>query len=365
MWNLNVWQPRRSTITLCSLVSFPTAMDCVPCFFFSLPSAFWSALLVILASFPYLIKTLPHIKIPRKNKLPPGPKPWPIVGNLPEMLTNRPTYKWLHKLMKDLDTEIACIRLGNVHVIPVTSPAIACEFLKKNDANFASRPLSMSAELISDGYLTAIISPFGGQWKKMKKIIGSDLFSSNKLKWLHEKRIEEADNLVWYVYNLCKNDQHKGGLVNLRIATQQYCGNLVRKMVFNKRYFGEGQEDGGPGFEELEHIDAVFVLLKYLYAFCVSDFMPRLRGLDLDGHEKKLRKALGILRKYHDPIIEERIQQWKDGAKEDVKDLLDVLITLKDAHDKPLLTLEEIKAQIIVIYTFPSFYSSQISIYTY
>ncbi|KAI3844147.1 hypothetical protein MKW92_032041 [Papaver armeniacum] len=59
-----------------------------------------------------------------------------------------------------------------------------------------------------------------------------------------------------------------------------------------------------------------------------------------------------VIGKYHDPIIEERIQQWRDRKdeqlmvqKKEPEDLLDVLISL-EANGKPLLSVEEIKAQI-------------------
>lgn len=48
--------------------------------------------------------------------------------------------------MKDIKTEIGCIDLGSVHVILDTCPEIAREFLKKHDAIFASRPLTMGTE---------------------------------------------------------------------------------------------------------------------------------------------------------------------------------------------------------------------------
>jgi len=158
-------------------------------------------------------------KIPLKRKLPPGPKPWPIVGNLPEMLANEPTTRWIHKIMEEKNTEIACIRLGNVHVIPVTCPTIALEFLRKHDIDFASRPVSMASDIISNGYLTSVFVPFGEQWKKMKNVVANNLLSPRKHQWLQHKRNEEADNLIFYVYNRCNN----GGLVNVRIATQHYC----------------------------------------------------------------------------------------------------------------------------------------------
>ncbi|KAK2440565.1 isoleucine N-monooxygenase [Trifolium repens] len=291
-----------------------------------------------------IIKTIrKRSQNPNKYTLPPGPKPWPIVGNLPEMLANNSPNRWIHKIMEEMNTEIACIRLGNVHVITITCPTIACEFLKKHDADFASRPLSMASDIISNGYLTSVLVPYGEQWKKMKKIIVKDLFSPRRHQWLQDKRNEEADNLMFYVYNKCNN----GGLVNVRIATQHYCGNVYRKCFFNTRHFGNGMKDGGPAVEEVEHVEAAFILLNYVFNFSISDYMPCLRLFDLDGHKGKVKNAMRIMNKYHDSIIDERIKQWNDGLKNVEEDLLDVLISLKDVNNNPLLTTKEIKAQII------------------
>ncbi|KAL4396049.1 hypothetical protein AHAS_Ahas01G0053000 [Arachis hypogaea] len=205
---------------------------------------------IIILLFIKLLKLNDSRKKSKKPRLPPGPKPWPIVGNLPQMLANKPTLRWIQNIMNDLNTEIACIRLGNVHVIPVTSPSIAREILMKQDAIFASRPLS---------------------WSR-----------------------------------------------------QHYGGNLIRRLLFNKRYFGNGREDGGPGAEELEYVEAQFMV-------------------------KILKKAINTLRKYHDPIIEERICQWRNGTRTHQEDWLDVLISLKDANNNPFLTLHEIKSQIMEI----------------
>lgn len=115
-------------------------------------------------------------------------------------------------------------------------------------------------------------------------------------------------------------------------------------------------EDGTPTSMEEEHVDALFTVLKYLYAFCVSDYLPYLAGLDLDGHEKIVKEANKTIQKYHDPIIKERILKWRENDGRsfqdenelkgiEPRDLLDVLISLKDANREPLLTPEEIIAE--------------------
>ncbi|GFZ19977.1 cytochrome P450, family 79, subfamily B, polypeptide 2 [Actinidia rufa] len=259
-------------------------------------------LLAALTFFFFWKKDSPH-------SLPPGPKPWPIVGNLPELLRNKPTFRWIHKMMEDMGAEILCIRLGNVHVISVTSPEIAVEFLKKHDIVFSSRPICLSAELTSRGYLTTALTPLGEHWKKMRRVLATYVLSPARHRWLTIKRAEEADHLVRYVFN-------QGGLVNVREAAQ----HLLRKRGKEDDFWEEVFRGGEGGW----------------------------RRMDLDGHERIMRRAIQSVTKYQDPEIDERIRQWNEGTRKEEKDLLDVLLMLKDKDgSSPLLSTDEIKAQIV------------------
>ncbi|KAH7666051.1 Cytochrome P450 E-class group I protein [Dioscorea alata] len=121
------------------------------------------------------------------------------------------------------------------------------------------------------------------------------------------------------------------GFLSIRVAPWgdqwkkiYYSGNIIRKIIFGCRHFGKVLKDGGPGPgpEEIEHVDAAFTVLSLAFSFCVSDFMPSLRIFDIDGHERIMKKTM------------------KPG------DIVDVFISLKDNEGKPLLTIEEIKAQV-------------------
>ncbi|XP_057766061.1 tryptophan N-monooxygenase CYP79A68-like [Salvia miltiorrhiza] len=277
--------------------------------------------------------------------LPPGPAAYPVVGSLPEMLLKKPAFRWIHNVMQKLNTEIVCIRLGSVHVIAVSSPELSREFLKKHDAILASRPDSVSARLTSDGYLTPALSPAGDQWKKMRRVMVSEVLTMGVFRRLHSKRCEEADHLVRYVYN------HRNGVVNVRDAARHYCTNLIKKMVFGERFFGPGMEDGGPGNEDREHVDGLFTIISCLYGFALADFVPWLEVFDLDGHKRIVRNAIKKVRKYQDPAINKRMEMWQLGLKTQQDDILDRLINLKNESDetKPLLSVPEIKAQILEI----------------
>jgi phenylalanine N-monooxygenase len=297
----------------------------------------------LITTFVFIFPLIFHRKSEQRRPLPPGPTPWPIVGNLPELWRNKPAFRWIHDLMKELNTEIACVRLAGVHVIPVTSPEIGRELLKQHDAIFASRPLTMATEYASRGFKTIAPVPWTDQWKKMRKVVASNIINSTTLHWLLTKRTEEADNLVRFIRN---QSEKSSFVVDVRLAIRQYCGNVMRKMMFNKRYFGKGSKDGGPGVEEVEHVESLLSLLTHSYAFAVSDYLPCLRMLDLDGHEKIVIEAMRIVTSYEEPIIDERVEQWRHGKKEEAEDLLDTFILAKDSSGEPALSVEEIKAQV-------------------
>ena len=108
-------------------------------------------------------------------------------------------------------------------------------------------------------------------------------------------------------------------------------------MIFSTRYFGN---EIGIGIEEEEHVESLFTVLGHLFAFSLSDYFPWMRVLDLDGHGKTVRQAVDTINKYHDPIADSRVEQWRrNGGKKEIEDLQDILISVKDTNGRPLLSV--------------------------
>lgn len=273
--------------------------------------------------------------------LPPGPKPLPYLRSLIGMIQNKPTFRGIQRMMEEMNTNILCICIGKVHVIVVSDPKIARELLKDKDRIFASRPDYMSAYLASSGYSDTVFAPMSNHWKTMRRILATKILSGATHKWLQNKRDQEANNLISYIYNKCETID---GVVNVRDIAIQYASNTLRNIVFGSRSFGKGNGCGGREEGDVEHDDFIFTILDHIYAFCVTDYFPWLRWItDFDGHERIMRNALRKVKKYQHPLIDKRIQQWRDGSRTEEDDLLDIFINLEN----PKLTPNQIKAQIL------------------
>ncbi|CAH2060871.1 unnamed protein product [Thlaspi arvense] len=307
------------------------------------PSCFTVVLFSITLVLAFAIRSL-RFKKP-KGQLPPGPWGWPILGNLFQMVMNQPAHLWVHRFMEDMHTEIACFRFFGVHVITITSSEIAREVLRDKDEALADRSESYSSNLISDAYKDINFSPYGEKLKLMKKVMTTKLMSPTTLnKTLHD-RTSEADNIVTYVFNQCRLGSTTKP-VNVRDVALTYCHAVMMRMMFGQRHFDKPAKDGGLGPKEKKHLDAIYRSLDCFFSFKVTNYVPFLRGWNLDVEEAEIRETVDILNKCNDPIIHKRMQLWRnEGGKETEEDWLDTLITLKDDQGMPVFTLDEIRAQ--------------------
>ena len=310
--------------------------------------------LVIMANLlVFLVLPILWQQCKRRRWLPPGPVTLPIIGNMHQMVWNKPAvFRWIHRLLKEMNTEVMCLRLGATHVIIVTCPKIAREVLRKNDKVLASRPATFASGAFSFGYKGTIFSPYGEQWKKMRQVLTSEILASSMEQKLHHIRKEEHNHLVRYIENMARTNN----FVDVRQVAQHYCCNIIRSLVFGKRYFSNdipASSTSGPQDDEVAHVVALFTALNHLYSLCVSDYFPALVGLDLEGHEMVSKNVMRVLNRLHDPIIEERIRErssalQKGGEKKVASDFLDILVYLEDADGQPLLSVQEIRAQTTV-----------------
>ena len=142
------------------------------------------ALLMLLGVWSFIVRW-------RNRRLPPGPFPLPIIGNL-HMLGELP-----HQALTSLSLKfgpLMSLRLGSSLTLVVSSPEIAKDFFKTHDLLFASRPSFVAAKYLWYDSTDIGFAPYGPYWRQMRKLCVSHLLSSKC--FVMSPKIENKKKLI-------------------------------------------------------------------------------------------------------------------------------------------------------------------------
>ncbi|KAH6775167.1 hypothetical protein C2S52_012728 [Perilla frutescens var. hirtella] len=266
----------------------------------------------------------------REQKLPPGPKPWPIIGNM--NLFGSIPHQSLHSLSKKYG-EIMLLKLGKFPVVIASSPQMAKQFLNVHDKNFATRPALAAGKHIGYNYSDMAWAPYGPYWKQARKIYLHEVFTAKRLEFFEPIQVEERRNLL----SSRRSVSLSGKPVLLRPHLSRYTLSTISRMALSNKYFSKSDE-----LEELQHmIDEWFFLAGVIN---IGDWIPWLDFLDLQGYVKRMKILHKKFDRFNDYVIDDHRERMseKDFKPKDVADIL--LQLAQDPNLEVKLTRDSIKA---------------------
>nr|ACN65826.1 flavonoid 3'-hydroxylase [Echinops bannaticus] len=274
-----------------------------------------------------------NLRTPHRNRLPPGPTPWPIVGNLPHL------GRVPHHSLADLATKygpLLHLRLGFVDVVVAGSASVAAQFLKVHDANFASRPPNSGAKHMAYNYQDMVFAPYGPKWRMLRKICSVHLFSTKALDDFRHVRQEEVAILARALVGAGESTVKLGQLLNVCTT------NALARVMLGRRVFGDGSGGGDSKSDEFK--DMVMEMMVLAGEFNIGDFIPALDWLDLQSVTKKMKK----LHVRFDSFLNTILEEHKSGNM----DFVSRLISVKDDADGQggKLSDTEIKALLLNLF---------------
>ncbi|CAL5368738.1 unnamed protein product [Camellia sinensis] len=279
----------------------------------------WTTLLTFFALAYYLLQT--YLKSNKQKKLPPGPKPLPILGHL--HLLGKSPHLDLHQLAKK-HGPIMYMRFGFVPNIVVSSPEAAEQFLKTHDLVFASRPPHEASKYISYEQRNMSFAPYGPFWRNMRKLCTLELLSNLKIASFQSMRKEELSLLVKFIEQAAQNRVP----VDLSAKVSSMNADVSCRMVFGKKY--EDEEFDERGFK------AVIQEGMQLSAKPnIGDYFPYVGALDLQGLNRKMKALSKVFDEFFEKIIDEHVLKKQSSSKDrgqQTKDFVDIMLAYMDSQ---------------------------------
>ncbi|KAJ7527169.1 hypothetical protein O6H91_16G039800 [Diphasiastrum complanatum] len=268
----------------------------------------------------------------QQHKLPPGPRPWPLVGCM--LQVNDLPHKWFANLASTYGP-ILYLHMGSLPYVIVNNAQMAKEVLKTHDMEFASRPRSMLGEVISFGYEDIVFRSSDAKWRALRKICASNLFTPSGLKTTTALRQEDMLFMVHCIHAAAKSRS----IVNVKRVIHEANLNTMCSMLFGKRYF---RADGKLDSKGKSFLDLLDLLVAESGQLNLGDFIPALKWLDLQRAEKRLRKDLkqALEKFFFSKLAENRklhcTNKLLDGKESHLLDFLQSLKGKESLSDKTI-----------------------------
>jgi hypothetical protein len=272
-----------------------------------------------------LIKTF-HI-IPRSkathSKLPPGPKPFPVIGNLLE-LGEKP-HKSLSKLAK-AHGPIMSLKLGKVTTIVISSAEIAKEVFQTHDRLLADRTIPNAIRVYNSEEYSLPWIPISARWRNLRKICTGELFANRILDANEDIRHKKVQELL--------AETHQCGLIGKAVdigeAAFKTTLNLLSNTIFSVDLAGKDSDKAG-ALKEL-----IWNVMKEAANPNLADFFPVLKKVDPQGIRRRMtghaKKIMGLF----EGMINQRLQLRKLSGSITDSDFLDILLNISEEKSEEM-----------------------------
>ncbi|XP_023772620.1 probable (S)-N-methylcoclaurine 3'-hydroxylase isozyme 2 [Lactuca sativa] len=265
----------------------------------------------------------------KKLPLPPGPYPWPIVGNLFQMGKN--AHIRLAE-MAQVHGQLMSLRIGQLIFVVGSSPAAASEILKNHDNALSGREVTRSLQEESSFHNMnlAFTSESGDDWRKIRNIYISNIFSSKAMVSRAHIRETKVMEMVKYIRSKV------GENISIKDVMVVTATNIMSNTTLSMDVMDFEGNGIGAGIKDTVRRLALLRTQPQL-----ADFCPIFGRWDLQGWKKKVMQ---IIEHEFGDIWKDILERKRNGShiSSGQKDFTDILIERGFTHQQINALMEEL-----------------------
>ncbi|GMH26617.1 hypothetical protein Nepgr_028460 [Nepenthes gracilis] len=256
------------------------------------------------------------------RRLPPGPFPLPIFGNIFQLGDN--PHRSLAKLAKTYGP-LMTLQLGQITTVVISSPDMAKEIIQKNDLSFSNRFIPDSAHAFSHQEFSMPWLPVSTPWKNLRKISNSYLFSICRLDASRHLRQKKVEELLSFVQRSCKACV----AVDIGKVTFETTFNLMSNILCSMDFVELGSNSSNEYKEIIRGIAEEYGKPNF------ADYFPILKILDPQKIRHRMTIHMEKIMNLFNIAIDKRLEA-KNSCSANANDVLDALINIMQMNSQEL-----------------------------
>ena len=284
------------------------------------------------------------------KKLPPGPKPFPIIGNLWE-LGDKP-HKSLAKLAMT-HGPLMSLKLGQITTVVISSATMAKEVLQTHDQLLSNRSIPDAIQAHKQHELGLPWIPVSSRWRNIRKICNSQLFAHKILDANQNLRRKKVQELLADVHKSCLTND----AVDIGRAAFKTTLNLLSNTICSVD-LADPNSDMAREFKEL-----VWNIMEEVGKPNLADYFPVLRKVDPQGIRRRMTIYFGNMIELFDSLINKRLLTRK--VPDSIRNI-DMLNTLLDISEESTGEFDKTQIERLFLVTiFSIFFLNKLYIYSF
>ncbi|GFQ01458.1 cytochrome p450 76a2 [Phtheirospermum japonicum] len=263
-----------------------------------------------------------HRRLEELRPLPPGPKPWPVVGNIFQLAGNSSAPHQSFAKLADQYGAVMTLHLGSMNTVVISSSTAARAMFRHHDAVFAGRTIyeSMKGEIGNEGSL--ITAQYGPHCRMLRRLCTAEFFAAAPLDAMRGVRAKCVDGMVQYIRDASSSGS---GGVDVGRFFFLMAFNLIGNLIFSKDLLDPKSERGAKFFYHAGKAT------EFAGKPNVADFLPVLKRVDPQGIRRRTQYHVKQAFDVAGEFLRERMREMGNGSgyEKRRKDYLDVLLEYK------------------------------------